>query len=283
MRQWTYEVAATWLALGLDTERATFYRQSDVPETFELQWILSCFAGKGLLNRAHAYKAAVDRNMEAGREPDFGVNVGLYNYPALMAADILLFSADVVPVGSDQRQHIEIARDMANSVNVAIGEPVLRLPEPLISDESAIVPGVDGRKMSKSYDNVLPLWAPSKQLRKAVMKIVTDSTPVEDPKDPEADNVFNIHRLFATADQSADLAERYRAGGLGYGTAKQELFELLDAQLAEPRERYEELMAHPERIDELLAIGADRARADAAPLMERLRDAVGTGRLRSRA
>lgn len=283
MRQWTTEVAATWLALGLDTERATFYRQSDVPEVFELQWILSCFAGKGLLNRAHAYKAAVDRNAESGRDPDDGVNMGLYNYPVLMAADILLFSADVVPVGSDQRQHIEIARDIANSVNVAIGEQVLKLPEPLISEDVATVPGLDGRKMSKSYDNVIPLWASPKQLRKTVMKIVTDSTPVEDPKDPEQDNVFNLYRLFATPEQRDDLAARYRAGGLGYGTAKQELFDLIDAALTEPRERYEELMSHPERIDEQLAVGAERARAEAASLMERLRDAVGTGRLRVRA
>jgi tryptophanyl-tRNA synthetase len=278
MRRWTYEVAAAWLALGLDPERVTFYRQSDLPEVFELQWILSCFAGKGLLNRAHAYKAAVDANREAGRDPDDGVNMGLFNYPVLMAADILLFSADVVPVGRDQRQHVEIARDIANSVNVAVGEQVLHLPEALIDEQVHTIPGMDGRKMSKSYDNVIPAFSEPKALRKLVMKIVTDSTPVEDPKDPDNDNVFALFRLFASAAEAAALAGRYRAGGMGYGEAKQELFEVLERELGPARERYDEWMANPQSIDEILDAGAERARELATPLMERLRDAVGTSR-----
>lgn len=281
MRELTYDLAATWLALGLDPERVTFYRQSDVPETFELAWMLSCFIGKGVLNRAHAYKDVVSKNREAGRDDDHGVNMGLFNYPVLMAADILLFSPDVVPVGQDQKQHVEIARDIADAVNHALRAQLLKLPEPLIQDEVKTIPGLDGRKMSKSYDNVIPIFEQPKALRKHVMRIVTDSTPVEDPKDPDSCNVFALYRLFANAEQAEQLALRYRAGGMGYGEAKQELFELLEEQLSGPRERYEQLRVDTAHIDEILAEGARRARELALPVFDVLRDAAGIGPLRA--
>ncbi len=281
MRELTYDLAATWLALGLDPQRVTFYRQSDVPETFELAWMLSCFIGKGVLNRAHAYKDVVAKNREAGRDDDHGVNMGLFNYPVLMAADILLFSPDVVPVGQDQKQHVEIARDIAEAVNHALGAQLLKLPEPLIEDNVKTIPGLDGRKMSKSYDNVIPIFEQPKALRKHVMRIVTDSTPVEDPKDPDSCNVFALYRLFASAEQVDALAARYRAGGMGYGEAKQELYELLETQLSGPREQYEQLRQDTAHIDELLADGAQRARERALPVFDALRDAAGIGPVRA--
>jgi tryptophanyl-tRNA synthetase len=280
MVELTRDLAATWLALGLDPEHVTFYRQSDVPELFELSWMLSCFIGKGVLNRAHAYKDMVARNREAGRDDDFGVNMGLFTYPVLMAADILLFSSDVVPVGQDQKQHVEIARDIADAVNHALGAQLLKLPEPQIQEAVRTIPGLDGRKMSKSYDNVIPIFEQPKALRKLIMRIVTDSTPVEAPKEPETCNVFALYRLFASSEQCDGLAERYRAGGMGYGEAKQELFEVMDSQLAEPRERYMELRAHPERIDEILRDGGRRARALARPVIEAMREATGLVTLR---
>ncbi len=196
LRYQTYDVAATWLALGLDPEEVIFYRQSDIPEVMELTWILSCYTAKGLLNRAHAYKAAVDENLAAGRSEDEGINAGLYGYPVLMAADILLFNSDVVPVGLDQKQHLEIARDIAESFNNTYGE-VLKLPAAAIKEDVMTIPGIDGRKMSKSYDNVIPMFADPKQRRKTVMRIVTDSRRPEEPKDPDQDNVFAIYRYFA--------------------------------------------------------------------------------------
>jgi tryptophanyl-tRNA synthetase len=277
MRALTYELAATWLACGLDPEQVVFCRQSDVPEVFELSWVLGCFAGKGLLNRAHAYKAQVQENEQAGRDLDDGVSMGLFTYPVLMAADILLYDTDVVPVGQDQRQHVEIARDIAASLNHAYGAPVLRLPEPRIDEQVMTVTGLDGRKMSKSYDNVIPLFAPPKRLRKLVMSIVTDSTPVEDPKDPDTCNVFALYRLFASAEDSAALAERYRAGGMGYGEAKGALFDAMESRLAPLRSRYEEIIADTGELDRILADGAERARALAAPTMQRVRDAIGVG------
>jgi tryptophanyl-tRNA synthetase len=193
LRYQTYEVAATWLALGLDPDKVIFYRQSDIPEVMELTWILSCFTAKGLLNRAHAYKAAADENVAAGKPPDDGINSGLYFYPVLMAADILLFGSHYVPVGADQRQHVEIARDIAIAFNNNYGE-ILTVPEAVIREEVMTIPGLDGRKMSKSYDNVIPIFAPAGELRKSVMRIVTDSRRPEEPKDPEGDNVFSIYR-----------------------------------------------------------------------------------------
>lgn len=275
MRNLSHQVAATWIALGLDTDNATFYRQSDIPEIFECAWILSCFTPKGLLNRAHAYKAAVARNEELGRDLDAGISTGLYNYPVLMAADILLFSGNVVPVGQDQKQHIEIARDIADAFNREYGQQLLVLPQPKIDSAVATVPGIDGRKMSKSYDNVIPIFAEEKALRKTVMSIVTDSTPVEDPKDPETCNVFAIFSAIATPDARDELAARYRAGGLGYGTAKQELFELIWDTFAPARARYDELMNDTSQLDAMLVRGAESARGIAVERLKLLRTAVG--------
>ncbi len=267
LRQRQREVAMTWLAFGLDPQVTTLFLQQDVPEVCELSWILACFTPHGMAERAHAFKAARD----VGRE----VNLGTFFYPVLMAADILLYDSHVVPVGKDQKQHVEMARDIAQSLNHHCGAEVLVLPEPLIKEEVASVPGLDGRKMSKSYNNHLPLFLPPKQLRKRVMRIVTDSKGMEEPKDPENCTIFELYKLFATEAQQADLASRYLAGGLGYGHAKQELFEVLDAQLAGPRERFQELEASPERVDAILIEGAERARRVARITMDRVRSAVG--------
>lgn len=276
LMRYTHEIAAAWLALGLDPDRAVFYRQSDVPEIFEFTWILSCFTAKGLLNRAHAYKAAADVNEAAGRSSDDGVNAGLYNYPVLMAADILLFCTDVVPVGLDQKQHIEIARDVAAAFNANYGD-VLTLPEALIQPEVAAVPGLDGRKMSKSYHNTIEVFAPPEVLRKQVMRIVTDSKRPEDPKNPDECNIFAIYRHFASPDAIERTRQRYLQGGLAYGELKQELFELLDERFCEPRERYNQLMADPGRIDRILLGGAEKARTIAIPMMQKVRERIGIG------
>ena len=270
----TYEVAATWLAFGLDPEEVVFYRQSDVPEIFELSWILACFTPKGFMNKAHAYKAAADKNREAGEPEDAGVGMGLYTYPVLMAADILIVDADLVPVGRDQVQHVEIARDIAGRLNHAFGEGTLKLPKADLREEAAVVPGLDGRKMSKSYDNTLPCFETAKRTRKAVMRIVTDSTPPEEPKDPQTSLVYQIHRALLTTDEAAELAHRYR-GGISWGEAKQALYEDLEARLAEPRERFGELMADPDTIEDILRDGAQRVRAITRPVLDRVRKAVG--------
>jgi tryptophanyl-tRNA synthetase len=275
MAQLTREVAATWLAFGLDPERVLFYRQSDIPEIFELAWILACFTSKGWMNKAHAYKARVQDNVaENVEDEDAGINMGLYEYPVLMAADILMFESELVPVGKDQVQHVEIARDIAQRVNHTYKTELLRLPEALIDDATAIVPGLDGRKMSKSYNNTVPLFLPGKQLRKTVMKIVTDSTPPEAPKDPDTSLVFQLYRLMASPAETAALRERYRAG-IGWGDAKGQLADLLEGVLAAPRAKYDALMADPARIDALLLRGAERARQIAAPVLQRLRRATG--------
>ncbi len=278
MAKLTHEVAATWLACGLDPDRVLFYRQSDIPEIFELAWILACFTSKGWMNKAHAYKAQVAENIEQKLEDeDAGIHMGLYEYPVLMAADILLFDTELVPVGKDQVQHIEIARDIAQRLNHTYNAPLLRLPEALIDDAAAIVPGIDGRKMSKSYGNTIPMFLPEKQLRKTVMRIVTDSTPPEAPKDPDTSLVFQLFRLMAAPAETAALRERYRAG-IGWGDAKGQLADMLEATLAAPRARYDALMADPARIDALLLRGAQRAREIAAPVMERIRRAIGIRR-----
>jgi tryptophanyl-tRNA synthetase len=274
LRHMTYDVAATWLALGLDPSRVLIYRQSDIPEIFELTWILTCMTTKGWMNKAHAYKAAVQKNVEAGEgDPDVGINIGLYTYPILMAADILLFDSNLVPVGRDQVQHIEIARDIALRVNHLYG-PVLTLPEALVDDDVAVVPGLDGRKMSKSYGNVIPLFLSAKQLRQTINKIVTDSTPPEVPKDPESSSIFQIYRAVASPERARELAARYRTG-IGWGEAKAALFELLDAELGPARERYAALMADTARIDAILEDGAQRARAVARRTLDRVRAAIG--------
>jgi tryptophanyl-tRNA synthetase len=268
----TREVAATWLAFGLDPDRVIFYRQSDVPEIFELSWVLTCFTSKGWMNKAHAYKAAVDA--AKADDPDAGISMGLYCYPILMAADILAFDVDLVPVGKDQVQHIEIARDIAQRINHVVGKPVLKLPKPKIDAATEIVPGIDGRKMSKSYDNTLPLFATPKQLAKRVGQIVTDSLPPEAPKDPDASTVFKIYRAVASPAESAAMADRFRAG-IGWGDAKKTLAERLAQELAPAQDRYQALMADPKRIDALLAAGAAKARVTARTTLDRVREAIG--------
>ncbi len=273
----TLEIAATWLALGLDTDRAVFYRQSDIPEIPELTWLLSCVAAKGLLNRAHAYKAAVQENLERGEDPDFGVSMGLFNYPVLMSADILLFNAHDVPVGKDQVQHLEMARDIAQRFNHLYGEHFV-LPAARIDDDLAVLPGLDGRKMSKSYDNTIPLWLPEKQLRKAIMRIVTNSLEPGVPKDPATGALFAIYAAFASRDEREAMRRAY-AAGIAWGEAKEQTFDKINAELAAPRERYAALLANPARIESVLHQGAARARAITGPFLKRLRQAVGIRRL----
>ncbi len=275
------EIAATWLAAGLDPARVTFYRQSDIPEIPELTWFLTCVASKGMLNRAHAYKAAVDRNTETGEDADAGITAGLYMYPVLMAADILAFDAHQVPVGRDQIQHIEMARDLAQRFNHLHGRDFFVLPEALIEEQVATLPGLDGRKMSKSYDNTIPLFAGgSRQLREAIMRIVTDSRAPGEPKDPDNCALFTIFRAFASEAES----EAFRNGlleGLGWGEAKQVVYERIEADVAPLRERYEAFMADPAAIEVILQEGARKARAIATPKIALLRDELGLRRMRT--
>lgn len=276
LNEQAYEVAATWLACGLDPEKTLIYRQSDVMETFELAWILSCFTPKGFMNRAHAYKAKVQENEEAGnKDPDAGVNMGLYSYPVLMAADILLFSANIVPVGEDQVQHIEFARDIAIRFNNNYGN-LLTLPEALVRKDATMV-GLDGRKMSKSYGNHIPLFAEPKKLRKTVMKIKTDSLPPEAPKNPDDSLVYAIYKEFASEAELAELRKRYE-NGIGWGEAKEVLYEKLEALFSEPRARYMDWMSRKEELDKVLQKGCEQARDLCAPLMNELRRAIGVRR-----
>jgi len=270
----TYEVAAVWLALGMNPDEVTFFRQSDIPELFELTWILSCYCSKGLLNRAHAYKASVDVNLKAGRDADEGINIGLYTYPVLMSADILLYGSHVVPVGEDQRQHIEIARDLALAFNNNYGN-ILVIPEAVIQENVAVIPGTDGRKMSKSYDNVIPIFAPANQVRKRVMSIVTDSRSPEEPKNPDECNVFNIYRHFATPEEVENMQSLYLRGGFGYGEVKQALFEVLERKFGPARSRYDEFVKDRAYLDRMLLEGAEKARAMGAPIMRKARKAIG--------
>lgn len=269
----TLEIAATWLALGLDTNTAVFYRQSDIPEISELTWLLTCITAKGLMNRAHAYKAAVQENLDKNEDADFGVAMGLFSYPILMAADILMFNANDVPVGRDQVQHLEMARDIAQRFNHHFGEHFV-LPEAVIDDNVAVLPGQDGRKMSKSYDNTIPLWLPEKKLRKSIMRIVTNSLEPGEPKQTEGSALFAIYSAFATAAQREEMAQAF-ADGIGWGDAKQKCFELINTELSPARESYEALIAEPGKIEETLKIGAEKARVIAVPFMQQLRDAVG--------
>ncbi|HCR1214920.1 TPA: tryptophan--tRNA ligase [Pseudomonas aeruginosa] len=275
------EIAATWLAGGLDVERATFYRQSDIPEIPELTWLLTCVSAKGLLNRAHAYKAAVDRNVEAGEDPDAGVTMGLYSYPVLMAADILMFNAHKIPVGRDQVQHVEMARDIGQRFNHLFGNgrEFFVLPEAVIEENVATLPGLDGRKMSKSYDNTIPLFSPSSQLKDAIARIVTDSRAPGEPKDPDSSHLFLLYSAFASAEQVAAFRQEL-LDGLAWGEAKQRLFQLLDNELGEARERYQALIAKPDDIEDILLAGAAKARRIATPFIAELREAVGLRSLR---
>ena len=271
------EIAATWIAAGLDTERVTFYRQSDVPEIPELCWMLNCVTAKGLMNRAHAYKASVDANVEKGAEPDDNVSMGLFSYPVLMAADILMFNAHRVPVGRDQIQHLEMARDIAQRFNHLYGRgtDLFVLPEVLIDEAVATLPGLDGRKMSKSYNNTIPLFeGGSKALKSAVAQIVTDSRLPGEPKDAEGSHLYTLYQAFSTREQAADFRAALE-GGLGWGDAKQALCERIEAQIGPMRDHYADLVAHPERIEDILQAGAVKARRTATPLMARLREAVG--------
>ena len=274
MRRLTYEVAATWLALGLDPQKVIFYRQSDIPEVMELTWILACFTPKGLLNRAHAYKAAMDANIDKGDAPDEKINAGLFFYPTLMAADILLFDTNYVPVGLDQKQHIEIARDIAQAINSTYGE-VLTLPEAFIREEVMTIPGLDGRKMSKSYDNVIPIFSPPNKLRKQVMRIVTDSRRPEEPKDPDTDNVFAIYKHFAAPEDIQRVREGYLQGGMAYSQIKGELYELLELEFSEARQSYERYMDDWAYLDEVLLEGAEKARKISVPKIAKVRAAIG--------
>ena len=275
----TLEIAATWLACGLDPDKVWFYRQSDIPEIPELTWLLTCVAGKGILNRAHAYKAAVDRNRADGEDDDAAINAGLFMYPVLMAADILLFNADKVPVGRDQVQHIEMARDFGQRFNHLYGEPAgpqfFTLPEAMVEAQVATLPGLDGRKMSKSYDNTIPLFAPRATLKKLIASIVTDSRAPGEAKDADASNVFALYQAFASDEETAAMRVAF-VEGIGWGDAKQALFERIDAELAPLRDRYETLIAKPAEIEAILRDGARRLRArHATPLLLRLREAVG--------
>lgn len=269
-----YDVAASWLALGLDPTRVVFFRQSAIAEIFELTWVLACWAPKGLLNRAHAYKAAVEANLAEGRDPDHRINAGLYAYPLLMAADILLFGADVVPVGRDQKQHIEIAREIASGFNRRHGT-VFKRPEALIDAVAGTIPGVDGRKMSKSYRNTISIFAAPAVIRKQVMRIVTDAKRPQDPKDPDACNIFAIYRHFAPAAAVQTRHRAYLRGGLAYSDIKQELAELLVSAFAPQRALYDRLINDRREIDRILAGGAARARSMAGPMLERVRRAIG--------
>ncbi|TAN10378.1 MAG: tryptophan--tRNA ligase [Burkholderiaceae bacterium] len=277
----TLEIAASWLAAGLDPEHVIFYRQSDIPEIPELCWLLTCVTGKGLLNRAHAYKAAIDKNAATGTEPDDGVTAGLFMYPVLMAADILMFQAHKVPVGRDQVQHLEMARDIAASFNHLYGGHLV-LPEADVDDNVALLPGLDGRKMSKSYDNTIALFAPRAVMHKQIMGIVTDSRGPGEPKDTEGSALYAIYRAFADDDESARFARAF-ANGISWADAKQQLFERIEQELEPMRARYEHFMQHPDEVEVVLKAGADKARAIATPFLDTLRHAVGLRNLTQQA
>ena len=273
----TLEIAASWLAAGLDPERVTFYRQSDVPEIPELTWLLTCVTGKGVLNRAHAYKASIDKNEAAGNDPDADVTAGLFMYPVLMGADILMFKANRVPVGRDQVQHIEMARDMAQRFNHQYGEHLV-LPEALIEESVALLPGLDGRKMSKSYDNTIPLFSSSEQLKKLIAGITTDSRAPGQAKDTQGSALFQIYQAFATPEETNALRQAF-AEGIGWGDAKARLFARIEQDIAPLREHYHALINDPAKIEAILQAGAAKARAVATPLMDELRWAVGLRKL----
>jgi len=274
VHQSSLEVAATWLALGLDTDKAVFYRQTDVPEIPELTWILSSVTAKGLMNRAHAYKAAVDANQQSGqKDPDKGITMALFGYPVLMAADILLFNAHKVPVGKDQKQHVEMARDIAQRFNHNF-EELFVLPEAVIDDDTAILSGLDGRKMSKSYNNTIPLFEPEKKFRKLIMKIKTNSLEPGEPKDTEGSTLFDIYQAFASEAEVEAMRGKF-AEGIAWGQCKQELFEYLNEHLKQARDEYHRLLDDPAYVESILRQGAERAREISVPFISRVRNAVG--------
>ena len=273
IRQHTYEIAAILLALGLNLENATLFRQSDIVQVSQLSTMLMNITPKGLMNRAHSYKAAVEKNMASGADVDAGVNMGLYTYPLLIAADTLLYNTDVCPVAADQKQHVEFARDIAGYFNHTYGE-IFKLPEPVISADAGIIPGLDGRKMSKSYDNIIPLFAPESELKKKIMRIITDSKLPDEPKNPDKSTIFQLYRQFANVDEIADMRARFERGGMGYGDAKRILFEKINSVLSAPRAEYERLMSNTSELDNVLASGAARARAVAEKTYERVHRAM---------
>ena len=261
-----YAVAAAWLAFGFDTDKNVFYRQSDVPEVCELTWYLNCFTPYPMLANAHSFKDKAENLSD--------VNAGLFDYPVLMACDILLYDAEFVPVGKDQKQHLEMTRDMASSFNHKFGETFV-IPEALIDERVMVIPGTDGRKMSKSYNNYINIFLPDKQLRKVVMKVETDSTPLEEPKNPDTCNVFALYSLIASEGQISEMRANYEGGNFGYGHAKQALFELIIDRYATERAKYFELMENKEAIDELLKQGAEKARKVARPVLNKVRKKLG--------
>ena len=267
LREQTLDVAITWLALGLDPSKTVLWRQQSVPEVCELSWILSCMAPKGLLDKAHAFKDAVSKGVK-------NVSAGLYTYPVLMAADILAFDSNIVPVGKDQKQHVEMARDIAGTFNYHFGETFV-LPEAVIQKEVAAVPGLDGQKMSKSYNNTIEIFLTAKKLRKKIMAIQTDSKSMEEAKDPETCLVFDYYKLFASLEEQAEMAERYRAGNFGYGHAKQAVFEQINALLEEPRELYHDWKKRPDDVMDILDQGAQKAQKVARETLERARTNCG--------
>ncbi|WP_394261415.1 tryptophan--tRNA ligase [Moraxella boevrei] len=279
----TKAITATWLACGLDPEKIVFYRQSDIPEIAELSWILSCHCAKGLMNRAHAYKAQVDiNNATPDTDPDFGVSMGLFSYPVLMAADILMFNADLVPVGRDQIQHIEMARDMAGSFNFKFcdDKPLFVLPNAMVDEDTPLLTGLDGRKMSKSYGNTIPLFGEDinidgeKALKKAIMRIVTNSQLPEEPKNPDDSTIFEIYKAFATPNEIAELKLHFETG-IGWGEAKEILFEKINSEIAPFREKYVYLMKNPKEMEEILQMGAEKARRESRKRLEKVRRLVG--------
>ncbi len=277
-KQSSLEIAAAWIALGLDYDNCVFYRQSDIPEIPELAWILTCLTAKGLMNRAHAYKACVAQNEEDGnKDPDKGITMGLFSYPILMAADILMFNARKVPVGKDQVQHLEMTRDIAARFN-HIYKKLFILPEVVVDEDTAVLSGLDGRKMSKSYNNYIPLFDTQKRFRKMIMKIKTNSLGPDEPKDPDTCTLFSIYKAFATKKETEDLARRYREG-ISWGAAKQELFEYIDAILKDPRTRYDELMKNPSDIEDILKKGALKAREFSVPFLDKIKKSIGIASL----
>ena len=273
IKQHTYEIAALLISMGLNLENATLFRQSDMNEIYQLNSLLMNVTPKGLMNRAHSYKAAMDKNITVGDDVDSGINMGLYTYPILMTADILLYNSDIVPVGADQKQHVEFARDIAGYFNKIYGE-TFKLPTPVIGQDTGLIPGLDGRKMSKSYDNTIPLMAPEKELKKKIMRIITDSKTPEEIKDPDESTIYQLYKHFATDSEIAEFAEMFRRGGMGYGTAKTILFEKVNSVLAAARTEYERLMANCDEIEKILQDGAMRARPVAAETMHRVKKAM---------
>ncbi len=292
LRSYIYEVAATWIAMGLDPKKVTLYKQSDIPEILELNWIVNCFTSKGLMNRAHAYKAMVQANEEEGRDRDAGVNMGLFSYPVLMACDIMILNADVVPVGADQLQHIEIARDIAHSFNSVyvkdyeklrqknpeskykIKGSLLTPPEAIVAEGNKLLVGLDGRKMSKSYNNHIPLFSTEKELQKLINRITTDSSGPTEPKNPDDSLIFDFYQTFATKEQTEDLRARYLKG-IGWGEAKADLLNVLNDMLKGPREIYNDLMANPKQIDLILEEAASKVRPQAQALIKNLKTTIG--------